>query len=170
MAKKNISYEYILGIGIPMGYTKKGNLPPRKAQESDQGKKSFSKNFRRSHVQLFGILLLAFIYVGLFQSQLTWLFISLGACLLIPIVLIRYSIYSVMDLPNNFLDEREIALSDLGFLQAYKLLFIALVILFGVGIGFQVSLDTRQVIVAAVSVLATMYTLPSAIIAWQDKS
>ena len=72
MARKNIAREYFFGVATPVGYTKKGQLPQRRASE-DGGSRLHSLQFRRSHVQLFvvGISLLALIYV-LPSAILAW--------------------------------------------------------------------------------------------------
>ena len=167
MARKNIAREYFFGVATPVGYTKKGQLPQRRASE-DGGSRLHSLQFRRSHVQLFVVLFLGFNFVGLFRdnSIATWI---LGASLLLPIILIRASIYSLADLPNEELDERESKISEASFAQSYRALFFLVLSGFIISASWRISLSAHQFFVVGISLLALIYVLPSAILAWTIK-
>ena len=168
MAKSNIAREYFFGVATPVGYTKKGQIPPRRASEGSCGR-LHSLQFRRSHVQLFVVLFLGFNFVGLFRdnSVATWI---LCASLLLPITLIRASIYSINDLPSSELDERESKVAEASFAASYKTLFFLTLATFIVAAAWGVSLSAHQFLVVGTSLLALMYVLPSAILAWTTKT
>lgn len=170
MIKDHISKEFIFGIAIPLGFTKKGEIAPRRAQESDQSIKLYSRAFRRSHVQLFGALLIAFLIVGLVIDNSSLATTLLGFSLLLPIVLIRISIYSLTDLPRSHLDEREIALKEESFSTAYKYVFLLSALLVSVIAVTGTAVSAHHFTVIGVSIVALIYTLPSALIAWSVKN
>ena len=168
MIKNHISREYFFGIGIPLGYTKSGQLPVLKARESDRPSRFYSQGFRRSHVQLFFAILAAFLFSGLMSSN-TLITTLIGLSMLIPIVLIRVSIYSIADLPIEELDEREIVVRESGFVKAYKILFALLVLVVALITWTQPTLETRVLIISTIALVVTAYILPSALIAWQSR-
>lgn len=168
MVKNHISREYFFGIGVPLGYTKSGQLPVHRARETDHPSRHYSQGFRRSHVQLFFAILSGFLFSGLMSSN-TLITTLVGLSMLIPIVLIRVSIYSIADLPMKELDEREIVIRESGFVAAYKILFVLLALVVAVVAVIQPVLEPRELIISTIALVVTAYTLPSALIAWQSQ-
>lgn len=89
--------------------------------------------------------------------------------MLIPVALIRISIYSIVDLPLGQLDEREIIVRENSFEFAYKMLFVFLILLVSAVSLLGQAIELQHFIVVGSALLLTIYTLPSAVVAWQTE-
>lgn len=169
--KVHLVKDYIFGVGFPVGIVSGKKNHPNESVDPASDLKFRSKQFRRSHVQLFACNLILVGAVGLFSGgDLTnFLFITLSLSLLITSTLIRYSILGLVDLPIELLDERERLLRAETLATSYKYLgFGAIYVLIAL-ILWGEPLSTHHLIVVAILFSASAITLPSAMIAWKQE-
>ncbi len=168
MANKHLSRDYLFGLAVPVGYTKLGQLPPKLVREDDRPSRFFSQQFRRGHVQLYFALLFAFLALT-FSTVPNIFAVFLGLSLVIPMMLIRISIYSINDLPTQTLDEREQLLSQQAFTRSYKIVFLLAIIGTACLFFSKFEPDNQELISLGFAFVSLIYILPSAIIAWSNK-
>ena len=168
--KFNIVKDYVFGVGFPVGLVDSQTGDLFSAIDRTSAVKFRSKQFRRSHVQLFVFNLMVVAGFGLFGTthQSNILFICFSLALLLTSSLVRYSILGIADLPSGKLDERERILRGDTFVQAYKYLgFSAIYFLFASVLWGGV-ITHHNMIVVTILFTASSITLPSAIIAWKQ--
>lgn len=170
--KLSVNKSYMLGFGFPIGVQKKESTI--KAVENEfLGESRFrSHAFRKGHVQLFILNIIAILAVGFLEkdSISNYLLIALTITLLVTSTLVRYSVSQLPDLPSDFLDERERHLRDETLTVSYKwLTFITAGFMIASAFNNQ-PISSQNTLVSLIAFSAIALTLPSLIMAWKCKS